>query len=73
MNTDTLIAEFRKLPPDEKQAFKALVLADEPPASSVGQSNGAQPSVMELAGCLRSDVQFTSFQDEKEAACGWMG
>ena len=28
MNTETLIAEFQKLPPDQKQVVKEFVLAD---------------------------------------------
>jgi bifunctional DNA-binding transcriptional regulator/antitoxin component of YhaV-PrlF toxin-antitoxin module len=33
----------------------------------------AIPSVMELAGCLKSEIPFTSLQDETEAATAALG
>lgn len=64
MTTETLIEEIRKLPPDQKQVVRDFILRDDE-ESSKGRSLS---TVMELAGCLKSDIQFTSFQDEKEEA-----
>ena len=62
MNTEALIEEIRKLPPDQKQVVRDFVLRDE------AHTNRSLPNLMELAGSLKSDIRFTNIQEEKEAA-----